>query len=251
MIRVNRTEKPEVLQRNAEKWLGALHTAIRELEQTQNNPESSVQEIRQAEKKRKKARNKYSHPEIKKALVKMFHGKCAYCESQVTVVTYGHIEHFYPKGNPDYTEKTFEWENLLLSCDICNNVQHKGIKFPLDENGDPLLIDPSDGETNPAAHLKFFWDTGTDLAWVCGTDARGEETERTFDFNGLNGRKELIRERSVYVKKLLIILKYAQNGDAEALAILKDACQDDAPYLAFAQTYIRHLISEDLTEDCQ
>jgi len=245
MISVTRTAPPQVLQEHGARWLTALRTANDELGQAENDSQATPQQIRRAKERKKRAQNKYRHPKIKDALVTMFHGKCAYCESPVRVVTYGHIEHFYPKGNPNYMDKTFEWDNLLLSCDVCNDSGHKGNRFPLDASGDPLLIDPTDGVTDPVVHLKFSWDPRTGLASVYGLSERGQEVERIFDLNGMRGRKALIKERSRYIKKLYVILKLYdhQENNAEALAILQEACQSDAPYSAFALAYIAPHIS--------
>ena len=188
MIRVNRTSKPPVLQRLEANWLTNLKDAVAELQRLANDPLATEQAKKQAKIKVENAQKKYNHREIKNALVRMFHGKCAYCESLITVVTYGNIEHFHPKGNPSYIDKTFEWENFLLSCDICNNAQHKGTHFPVDANGHPLLINPTDGVTDPARHLRFDWDSKAGLASIYGHDERGEEIERIFDLNGLRGQ---------------------------------------------------------------
>jgi uncharacterized protein (TIGR02646 family) len=236
MIYVHRTSEPQVLRQSGSRWQAELQAAMTELERLEIDPLATTQAKRQAKTKIEKTQQKYRHREIKTALVRMFHGKCAYCESPITVVTYGHIEHFYPKGDRRYTTKTFAWDNLLLSCDICNNPRHKGTKFPLDTNGTPLLINPTNN--NPLSHFKFSWDGRTGLAYIYGLDARGREVEQVFDFNGIKGRKELIKARSEYVKKLMVILKLAQQGDTEAVVILKDSCKSDAPYSAFALTYI-------------
>jgi hypothetical protein len=167
----------------------------------------------------------------------MFNGKCAYCESKITVVTYGAIKHFYPKSQ--YPDLTFTWENLLLSCDKCNDANHKGTNFPLDDiTGNPLLIDPTDGVTDPNTHLEFVWDEMAKLASVYGRDRRGQIVEDIFDLNGLRGRKELINHRSQYIKKLLALLRLAKQGDSEALSLLQEACQLGAEYYAFASIYI-------------
>jgi len=58
----------------------------------------------------------------------MFHGKCAYCESKITAIYNGDIEHFRPKGKiqtanpsrPGYFWLASEWKNLLLACPFCN-----------------------------------------------------------------------------------------------------------------------------------
>lgn len=238
MIKVIRTQPPSILNQLGAKWLGELQEAIKQLEIIKKDSQITETNLRTAKRSVKNAQKKYNHPNIKKALVKMFNGKCAYCESKITHITYGHIEHFYPKGNPKYTYKTFEWENLLLACNICNNKSHKGEKFPLDANGNPLLINPTDENTHPNKHLKFLWDFRTHLASIYGRDIRGKTVEDIFDLNGLKGRKELIKERSGYVKKLIVLLEFAKRGDAEALEILKDACKTDAPYTAFALTYV-------------
>ena len=242
MIKVQRTQEPNVLRRNSARWLTVLQSAYNELAQIENDPQSTEQQKKQAQAKVKKAQSKYNHPMVKNTLERMFYGKCAYCESKITVVTYGQIEHFYPKGDTQYRHKTFEWNNLLLSCDICNNAQHKGTRFPLDVNGNPVLIDPSDGLTDPNIHLLFSWDGHAKIASIYGRDARGPEIEHVFDLNGVRGRKELIRERSNHVKKLIVLLRFAEAGNAEAEQILKDACQPDAPYSAFALTHIAPFI---------
>ncbi|SMO63121.1 TIGR02646 family protein [Chryseobacterium rhizoplanae] len=70
----------------------------------------------------------YSDKKIRKLLVKMFHGKCAYCESKITAIYNGDIEHFRPKGKihdatpkkPGYFWLAAEWDNLLFACPFCN-----------------------------------------------------------------------------------------------------------------------------------
>ena len=209
MIPVTRISEPPVLAKNAARWLEAL-------ELIQSNNKATKAQINQAQ-------NKY--------------GKCAYCESKITVVTYGAIKHFYPKSQ--YPDLTFTWENLLLSCDKCNDANHKGTNFPLDDiTGNPLLIDPTDGVTDPNTHLKFVWDEMAKLASVYGRDQRGTIVEDIFDLNGLRGRKELINHRSQYIKKLLALLRLAKQGDSEALSLLQEACQLGAEYYAFASIYI-------------
>lgn len=76
----------------------------------------------------------YSHDDVKEALIKLFNGKCAYCESLVLHIYPGDIEHFRPKGkieeaNPSQTPGYYwlaaDWDNLLLACRNCNqNLKH-------------------------------------------------------------------------------------------------------------------------------
>lgn len=70
----------------------------------------------------------YADKTVRKKLLKMFHGKCAYCESKITTIYNGDIEHFRPKGKiqnanpsrPGYFWLASEWENLLFACPFCN-----------------------------------------------------------------------------------------------------------------------------------
>lgn len=70
----------------------------------------------------------YKHKEVRNQLVKMFQGKCAYCESKITTIYSGDIEHFRPKGGygsavlvkPGYYWLASTWDNLLFACPFCN-----------------------------------------------------------------------------------------------------------------------------------
>lgn len=105
--------------------------------------------------------NIYKHSEVKEALHKLFHGKCAYCES--SPVTSLDVDHFRPKtgalgvkgaADPDhYYWLAYEWDNLYPVCIDCD--RNKRSYFPVvgkravaGATGDelakeqPLLIDP-------------------------------------------------------------------------------------------------------------
>jgi 5-methylcytosine-specific restriction endonuclease McrA len=237
LIPVVRSPMPKALQKNSAKWLDKLKQQQLELQALRNDPNATDAQIGRVKKNIENAQTKYGHPHVKDELVKMFHGKCAYCESKITVVTYGAIEHFRPKSN--YPDLTFEWNNLLLSCDVCNDVSHKATNFPLDINGEPLLIDPTDGVTDPNTHLNFAWDAIAGLASVYGRDERGKTVETIFDLNGMKGRKELIAYRSKYVKRLCALLRLAQTGDKEAITLLSESCDAGAEYSAFAIAHIQ------------
>lgn len=83
----------------------------------------------------------YSHREVKAALRAAQHGKCAFCESKVTHVSPGDVEHFRPKAGyrqkpnnplvqPGYYWLAYEWSNLLFACPLCNQ-RFKENHFPL------------------------------------------------------------------------------------------------------------------------
>ncbi len=44
--------------------------------------------------------------------------------------------------------------------------------------------------------------------------------------------------RSKYIKRLMALLRLAQSGDREAIALLQESCDPSAEYSAFALVYI-------------
>ena len=40
----------------------------------------------------------YGHQSVKTALLSMQHDKCCFCESKVTAISYGDVEHYRPKA---------------------------------------------------------------------------------------------------------------------------------------------------------
>ena len=208
MIKVTRPERPAILTEKASEWTQALLQAT-------------------TAKERKRAEKKYGHSEIKNALKAMFHGKCAYCESNISHVAYGHIEHFRPKAVGRYPQLAFEWSNLFLACEICNGAANKGVRFPEAVEGGPL-VNPCDDD--PSEHLCFHYDRQAQLASVLGKTQRGKMTEETL---GLN-RHELRIYRSRQVTKVAVLARLA-SSDAEARALLEEAKQDNAEYAAFSR----------------
>jgi uncharacterized protein (TIGR02646 family) len=86
-------------------------------------------------------------PIIRELLLEEFQHQCAYCDSTFEP-SMGCIDHFYPKYL--FPQKALQWNNLILACQVCNATKHD--KFPVDSNGNPLLIFP--GYDNPIEHLK-------------------------------------------------------------------------------------------------
>lgn len=125
MIKLQKGPEPQVLTDNAAKWLKDLKCAIA------SEDKKSISN----------AKSKYNNKSIKDALKKETHNKCAYCEGVVSDVSYGDIEHIYPKSLD--VEQTFNWNNLTYSCEICNT--NKSNKDPnLTKILDPYKVDPKD-----------------------------------------------------------------------------------------------------------
>ncbi|WP_421268535.1 HNH endonuclease [Aeromonas veronii] len=171
MIKLTKNNKPEILLKNAEKWT-----------------EDILKKLQNGEKPSNTDNARYRHPEIKSALISETNGKCAYCESKLLHIHHGDIEHIIPKSLE--AKKRYEWENLTLACEICN--QNKS-------NNDPqttYIIDPY--ITEPADHLHF---SGS-MIFPLGT-INGLNTTSILDLN----RPHLIERRQEKLQRVLSIIE--------------------------------------------
>lgn len=128
----------------------------------------------------------YKHPLNKNALQDAFFGKCMYCESKVSHVYFGDVEHIRPKAANKFPHLEFEWSNLGYCCARCNNA--KSDKF--DENC--AFIDPY--SEDPGLHILAF---GPSLLNRAGSE-RGALTIREVDLN----RPELVERRALRIDSL-------------------------------------------------
>jgi 5-methylcytosine-specific restriction endonuclease McrA len=132
MIRVHRGEEPAQLAKLRSDKLDDLRTIIR-----RENRDPYGGEI-------------HGYRIVAKSLWEAQLHKCCYCEKHIEHVG-DDVEHYRPKGNANrgvhhpaahgYWWLAFTWENLLFSCENCNRGKAKNIKFPLAEEGSPLVAE--------------------------------------------------------------------------------------------------------------
>jgi uncharacterized protein (TIGR02646 family) len=163
----------------------------------------------------------YGHATVKAALIKAQHDKCCFCESKVTHISYGDVEHFRPKAGirqkagdpletPGYYWLAYEWSNLFFSCQLCNQ-RYKENLFPLKNPADrakthnddlstekPLFINPTEG----ARKYILFRE---EVIFAVNDNPRGKATIKAL---GLD-RVELNDMRRDYYDKLELIYKLA------------------------------------------
>lgn len=119
----------------------------------------------------------YGHDDVKNTLISLQKKCCCFCESRITHISSGDVEHFRPKQGysqdqndlfhkPGYFWLAYDWTNLLFACERCNRRYKKNF-FPLknralrcdpsvsfDISGEePLFINPC--EIDPSAHIEF------------------------------------------------------------------------------------------------
>ncbi|MFC0865718.1 HNH endonuclease [Sphaerimonospora cavernae] len=127
---------------------------------------------------------------------------CMYCGGCLSTG----IDHFEPLTQAPL--RAFDWLNHLLACAHCNSHQKRDL-FPRDEQGRPLLIDPS--SEDPDDHLELMLATGT-------YEALTPRGEATIDVFGLN-RDDLVRSRRYAVIRTASMLRdrsrLLQEGDTE------------------------------------
>jgi uncharacterized protein (TIGR02646 family) len=214
MIKLIKTAIPEILKKNAEAWTTAI-----------------IGKFAQNLQPTKGEKSRYSHPQIKSALVNETDGKCAYCESQIRHIAYGDIEHVAPKS-ADPT-KWFEWENLTLACGVCNT--NKGITSD--------LVDPY--QEDPEQRFIFF---GPAVLPVPG-DTAALDTVRTLELNRdvLVGRRT---ERIEYLNLLATVISLAPDARTRQIMSndFKKELRNAAEYAAMSRSVSKEYLARSLID---
>lgn len=219
MIKITRTNKPNVLVVNAENWTKEY------LKAKEDYFNSRTLENK---KKLQLIERRYNHDEVKSSLKVMFRKKCAFCESHITHIDYGQIEHFKPKSK--YPNFCFEWNNFLLSCAVCNGITNKGDKFPLEEEGGPF-INPV--EEMPTNYFKFEFDEVTKKFLIFPKSPRAFTTIKEL---GLN-RDDLVNFRTNVLAKITFTLEVVlSKNDKNILEDFINLFSVEDQYFAFLST---------------
>jgi uncharacterized protein (TIGR02646 family) len=204
----------------------------------------------------------YAHASVKKALKLAQHEKCAFCEAKVTHISYGDVEHFRPKAGtrqargepltrPGYYWLAYDWNNLFLCCQLCNQ-RFKRNYFPLQDPArraqtheadvgleSPVFIDPA--RDDPAKYIGFR----EEFPYAINNNRRARKTIRSL---GLR-RKELTSARRERLETLRALYRLAYGLSeqdarkvraqiAEARALLKRSIEDTAEYSSMMRAAI-------------
>jgi|RhiMetdeSRZDD1v2_1073273.scaffolds.fasta_scaffold515791_2 hypothetical protein len=162
-----------------------------------------------------------------------FQGKCAYCESDFDAVAWGDVEHYRPKRavtgavHPGYYWMAYAENNLMPSCQLCNQGIGKRNYFPIagvramskaDDLGLelPLLLNPYEkldcGED--CNHLRHvIEESGYDVlptGYVEGLTPRGVESVKLYALN----RQGLVKRRKKNQNNAIKALKAAVGTPA-------------------------------------
>jgi uncharacterized protein (TIGR02646 family) len=181
--------------------------------------------LRQGERPEQALLNSYRDPELKAHLLAEVHGKCAYCESKITHVYFGDVEHIKPKSL--FPEATLDLDNLTLVCAICNNTKRD---FWDDQN--PLL-NPYDDD--PDQELLA-------LGFMIGRRPGRNRARLTIENLGLN-RPALLERRKERIESLQALAdQYAQAPDGALKDLLRTElmrhASDDGEYAMIVRNYL-------------
>lgn len=215
----------------------------------------------------------YGHNQVKSRLREVQYGKCVFCESKILDLSHGDVEHFRPKAGftqyefgsnsgqsalvvNTYFWFAYDWDNLYLSCQICNQVYKKN-RFELIPKelggGDrasavnkavienQLLVDP--GKEDPREYIRFNVYTGAAENWVLDSSNQVNQQKlqesrggHTIVLAGLN-RRALVAQRLAHLVKLRALYLLARGNGAEkadAYAALQRAVQPFAEFSSLA-----------------
>jgi len=221
--------------------------------------------------------NVYGHDELRRALLKLFHKKCAYCESKIAGIFDWEVEHYRPKGrvaestnHPGYYWLAYTWENLYTGCTFCNQRRRdrgtwedpqggptagKLDQFPLsneskramDHNEDiskeedyRLLIDPCEDE--PETELTF--DIKGDVIPI-GSNERATKTRDVLHLD----RSDLKQTRKQHINFIFEVIKDTieemdpGNETVVRDVILKSFAKSDRPYAGLVRAIQRDPIA--------
>lgn len=218
MIPLNRVPMPTDLQTKCEQKVSELMQLL-----------SSGQAIK------KSLLDFYRDPEVKRHLVQEANGKCAYCESKISHVYYGDVEHIRPKSR--FPAERLSPENLTLVCAICN-----GSKSDYWDD-DLSVLNPF--KDNPSDHLFAF---GFLLLRRPGAE-RGRITISQLDLNRVN-LLERRRERVELLQSLADQYKQATSESLRKVIELELSVhvREDSEYAMFVRSYLCQAIGLEFDE---
>jgi uncharacterized protein (TIGR02646 family) len=208
MIRIRKSAAPDVLVANAAVWTAEYAGLVAA--------------------GRSSAFARHRHPDIKAAVLRETHHKCAYCEAKMRHVDFGDVEHVYPKRHrPDLV---VAWTNLTLACAVCNT-----FKAHYYSTTSPL-VHPY--EEDPATHVVFL---GPMVFHIPG-DAKGERTWKRLRLN----RVELLERRAERLEAIQTLidrwkhLDDPNDRDLIRAEILRE-CADDREFAAAIRAFLGHV----------
>ena len=175
----------------------------------------------------KAAQTRYRHIDIKQTLRQETHDKCIYCESKISHVFPGEIDHIRPLSKRH--DLVVQWENLAYICKECNRE-----KSDYYSEAEPLINPYFE---DPAQSLIFY---GPIVLHRTG-NAKGL---RTLHQLKLKSRMSLVERRKERIEALQILLdlfiSYPDGYTRKMLGEqIREACTEDKEFSACLKEFVR------------
>lgn len=194
MIKIIKHEAPEILIKK-----GSLETKAELIEF-----EANKEKYYNGELKFEAKNSIYNNESVRENLEKIQHNKCCYCETKSTRSNMD-VEHFRPKtaysktfkGNsyyPGYFWLAYDWNNLFLACQVCNQI-FKNDFFPIeDEETRAQLNNLSTENELPFFVHPSFDEPEDDIEYIesipIGKTEKGKKTIAFLGFGSVEHGKE-------------------------------------------------------------
>lgn len=221
---------------------------------------------------------------MKDALKEVFL-KCAYCDAPYKAVYDGDVEHYRPKGKvkekhpakPGYYWLANSWDNLLLSCQHCNQARTREMidgeegtygkmdQFPLSVDG-KHITDPDVG-IEQEEEFRLLLNPCLDKPWEhiayekseCAMVALTPKAEASLEVYAWK-RPELVGERKLLMIRLLAQIEVTRKAivrrdnnpgnqdfvDAfnDQIQVLLGFVEDDQPYAGMCRFFVKEFFDE-------
>ena len=165
MMKINRPPVPDFLEKNSEQWTKNY------MQRLQNKSDTKFEWPTHNGKKI----NELLYPELKK----MTANHCSFCDGYpIGPIARNTIEHFKPKSVSGYPEEAYSWENLFLSCDVCQNSKK--------DNYDSKLLKPDVEDYEFEKYFTIAYRTGDIEVNLRANQEDQKRAKVTIDMYGLN-----------------------------------------------------------------
>lgn len=167
----------------------------------------------------------YKATEVKELLRRETAEKCAYCESKISHIDYGDVEHLLPKSK--FPQLRYSYENLTYACSVCNT--KKGDFF----DAQTPLLNPY--EDKPEDHLMAV---GPMILFIPASD-RGLVTQKRLLLN----RSNLVERRGERLENIATLVDQLARTKKPAirevlLNELKEECEASEEYAFVVRAYV-------------
>lgn len=116
---------------------------------------------------------------VREALAIMTAGHCSYCDGYPLDATGAKtVDHFQPKGRPEFFELVCTWTNLFLVCTACNKAKQ--------ERWEEALLRPDDLEYRFERYFEYRFDSGKLEPALTASPEEQQRARRTIDIFDLN-----------------------------------------------------------------